>query len=346
MRLSLLEIFKRASRKYPHVQFYLDSDHHQILVDGGIPNYTNLDIIRAEVLSFNRDHHFKSINPTYVGNPTSFRPIQNTVEKPPVFEKPASSWPIPGASAQDVSPLKVPSPVVKASKAISVAMPQRGRGRGGGRKPRGRPTVRSRRFRVANAALRPRKLPFKQVIPVSVLNGYFDHEFKIKELVPEMLNTYEEIRVINLHVVLLVKDISVTAGLYTAILLDQNGYGNALKSTAEWFKRVADMPGSIVHHAVRGFKLSWVPTEPDSRNYVKVVDTADIAKPIARVYMIGQDNTLVISGVLLVRGHVLCRGQYYDAAKVTTAMLRDLRLSELAEEEEGSVHSANSFDCV
>lgn len=347
-RDQLRALLHKAELKYPHTYFVYSPTTGILKPQGYWPR---------EHQNFNKDIEFAEFNgikkpTTYAWPPYSRQELDalNGLVNQPTD----SAWPLPGAAASQPSKPKIipatPKPVLPAvldfkplnqpQNAGSFAiMPQRGRG--GKRKTKGRPTNRSRRWRIQNPALRPRRLPFKQVVPVQLAAGYFDHSFKITELLPELLTVYEEIRITSLNVVFLTKDVSVTAGIYTTILLDQDGYGTPLKSTATWFQRVADMPGSLVHHAVRGFKLTWVATEPDSRNYVKVIDKTDIAKTIARLYIIGQDNTLSISGVLLVRGHCLCRGQYYDATKLTVAMMKDLRIQELKDEEEDDDHDGS-----
>lgn len=315
----------RARKRYPALEFWLNSDG-TIQVLGGKPGYKSTQI-KAAVGRYLADQEFQ------------LSPVQDTIIQPysgtnTQIEKPASSWPLPGASASNVE--KPPVAMSTPSTSRSIVLQSR-RGGKGGRRPtnnrKGKQTARSRRYKLQNAALRPRKLPFRQVVDLKLNVGYFDHQFKIKDLIPELLNVYEEVRIISLSVVFLVNDAAVTAGLYTAILLDQNGYGTALKSSETWFKRVADMPGSVVHHATRGFRLTWKPTEPDSRNYVKVIDTNDIDKAIARIYVIGRESTLNVTGVLLIRGHVLARGQYYDASKLTVEMMKNLRLREILEEE-------------
>lgn len=350
----------KAEIKYAHTGFRYDSNTGRLSPHGFYPN---------EIEAFKRDAEFSEFNglkkpTTYAWPPYSQAQLDriNGVT-PKVVPKPAipaapkvpanvppkqpaatnSAWPLPGAAAFQPSPPIIQTnteskKIVKVENKL-VSMPHRGRGRGRGSRG-GRQTTRSRRWKIQNAALRPKRLPFKQVVPVELKTGYFDYSFKITSLIPELLTVYEEVRITSLKVVFLVKDVAVTAGLYTTILLDQNGYGNPLKSTETWFKRVADMPGSLVHHAVRGFKLTWVATEPDSKNYVKVIDTEDIAKTIARLYIIGQESSLAISGVLLVRGHCLCRGQYYDATKLTVDMMRKLRIKEI-EDEDGNEDAAS-----
>lgn len=331
-------IYRRAKARYPHLEFYWSGD--QLEVAGGIQDYTDINTLRREVNAFRADTYFhvRSNQPR-----TDFtQPTQHPA--PPTVQSSGSSWPLPGAAATNVLP-KPPvvesAPKKLTSNSIVTMPPKRQRRR------KGKPTERSRRYRIQNPALRPRRLPFKQVFDVTFSSGYFDQTFSINKLVPEMLTVYEEMRLLSMTVVFLTQDISVTTGIYTAILLDQNGYGTALKSTETWFKRVSDMPGSLVRHATRGCRLTWKATEPDSRNYVKVTDKDDISKPVARLYMIGRESSLSIKGILLVRGHILCRGQYYDAAKLTVNMMKNLRLQELAEEEDSrSPTPSSSFDAV
>lgn len=328
-------IYEKARRRYPALEFAWNSNN-KLYVTGSITtseSHKSISQIRQQaknqLAQFLADSHFTKFRQLPQSDTQFSVPVISPVIEKPVAEI-SSSWPLPGASAQSTVVEKPPTLSTLQAEKKAVVMPQSKRHSKG--KKRGRPTFRSRQYRMQNAALRPVKRPFKQVFNLSLEKGYFDIQFKISQLVPELLTVYEEIRVVNMSVVFLTKDVSVTAGIYTAILLDQDGYGNPLKSTETWFKRVSDMPGSLVHHAVRGFRLMWRPTEPDSRNFVKVIDTNDISKTIARLYVIAQEASLSISGVLLVRGHCLCRGQYYDATKLTVAMMRNLRIAELAEE--------------
>lgn len=349
----------KAEIKYAHTGFTYDQTTGRLTPHGWYPD---------EINNFNSDPEFAEFNglkrpvtyawPPYtqaqldringVIRPPPVTPLPNPKAPVPVPKTPSanSAWPFPGATAEHSSVPEISiKPATATSKTVILpsTMPTRGRGRG--RRSRGgRQTTRSRRWKIQNPALRPKRLPFKQVVPVKLETGYFDYSFKIKSLIPELLSVYEEVRISSLKVVFLVKDVAVTAGLYTAILLDQDGYGNPLKSTETWFKRVADMPGSLVHHAVRGFRLTWVATEPDSRNYIKVIDSNDIDKTIARLYIIGQESTLAISGVLLVRGHCLCRGQYYDATKLTVNMMKNLRIKEIQDEDDADDASPSSLD--
>lgn len=327
-----LEAYKA---KYPHLYFGVENG--ELVVYGGYPvpawqEKQDRQLVREEYRRFLKDS-------IILPGPQ--------LPKPEVV--PVSSWPLPGAAATQTVAIQETN--MERPTTSKVFISQLGKRRRTGGKPRrgkGKPTPRSRKFRIQNAALRPVRRPFKQVFDISLTNGYFDKRLKINELVPEILNVYEEVRITSMSIVFLVDDAAITAGLYTAILLDQDGYGTALKSTETWFKRVADMPGSVVHHATRGFRLTWRPTEPDSRNFIKVIDKTDITKAIARLYVIAKSGSLNFSGVLLVRGHCLCRGQYYDASKLTIDMMRNLRLQEIADEEreqnEDALDSGSSSD--
>lgn len=331
---------ERASRLYPALEFYWDAESKTFSVLGGKPIDTTypknpftkaikrgqIDYsLREQLKQFRKDPYFDKFR----GNSEDFWNPPPPPPLPPAtaLEKPSSAWPLPGASASASVPQLEPPPIIPAlvfkDKPKAIIMPQRGRRR----------KIPQRRRRIQNPALRAARRPFKQVVPVDLASGYFDYEFNINALIPELLTVYEEVRITSLSVVFLVKDVTVGSGLYTAILLDQNGYGTALKSTATWFKRVADMPGSLVHHATRGFRLSWRPTEPDGKNFIKVIDTEDLKKTIARVYIIGQDKSLSMGGVLLIRGRCLCRGQYYDATKF--ALVKKFAALRAAEIEKG-----------
>lgn len=341
-------LYKEAKARYPHLEFYWQGN--QLIVVGGIRNFQDLRTLKGETAAYYADPVFSEVNKLSISTgPDNFEAV---IPKPPIRKKinknksqekkptVVSSWPLPGAAAQIPSPVE--SPI--AQTIVEATMPQKKKIHVTNR--RRKPTARSRRFKLQNPALRARRLPFKQVVPITLTKGYYDYEFKLKELVPEMLTTYEEIRLVGMSVVFLTNDVSITAGIYTAILLDQDGYGAALKSTETWFKRVSDMPGSIVHHATRGFRLTWRPTEPDSRNFIKVIDSADMIKTLARVYIIAQKAELDMSGVLLIRGHVLCRGQYYDAARLTVNMMKNLRLREIEEESDCSSRPSSSYEAI
>lgn len=339
----------RARKLFPNLELYWDEYNHVLSVVG-VSEGGSIAQSRIELKNIRNSPYralFQPYDTRWVTKPKPVvkppprprpqqppvpKPDQSSltpqVERPPAPEQPAvSSWPLPGAAAAASAPK---GPTKTQTAAVSV-MPGRGRGRG-----RGRRTPRSHAFRrkqISNAALRPRRLPFRQVAPFALEQGYLQYSFTIKDLFPELLTVYEEVRVVSLSAVLLLDDAAITKGLYTAILLDQNGYGTALKSTPTWFARVADMPGSLVRHATRGCRLTWKATEPDSRNYIKVIDAADLKKPIATAYYIGRESSLAMTGVILIRGHCLVRGQYYDATKLTTAMIGQLRLKEIDEEE-------------
>lgn len=193
---------------------------------------------------------------------------------------------------------------------------------------KGRKPPQRRRRPPQNKALRSHKIPFKKVIPLDTLQGstetgiYFN-SFSLKELATPVMAVYEEFRCASLKLRFIPEDVTTGSGLYAVILLDQGGFGKPATGAATWFPRVADMPGARVCHVTRGFKVSWRPTEPDSRNFKKVVG-GETDYVTSTLYVFGSTASTRVHGQLIITGALLVRGEYYTAS--ITSRLSQLHL--------------------
>lgn len=210
------------------------------------------------------------------------------------------------------------------------------------RKVRARPKRLRRRPR--NAALQARRLPFRQVVLVeaitgSVNTGRIEHQFKLSDMAKEFSTTFEELKCTGFSVRFVPNNSTTAEGIYSAILLDQGGFDGSSRPADVWFPRVGDMPGSVVRHCSSGFTLSWRPTEPEARNFMKV-HNSELKRVIASLFIYGSTTATVIKGALVIKGSVLCRGEYYSAGARTRRLkledqsqLQEMTLNDLAIDE-------------
>lgn len=171
-----------------------------------------------------------------------------------------------------------------------------------------------RRRKSGNKALASIKLPFKAVISVNskasgTQSGHWHNHLSIAELAGDAIKLYEEFKCCSLKARFIPEDITTGSGLYAACLLDQNGFGDPVQATTTWFPRVADLPGARLCHVTKGCMFTWHPTEPDSRNYRKVIEEKDYK--ICSFYIFGNSSSLSIKGQLLLTGLFRVRGEYY-----------------------------------
>lgn len=197
--------------------------------------------------------------------------------------------------------------------------------------------------RMKNKALSSVRVPFKLVIAVdsaksSAETGHWHNHLTIAELAGQSLKSYEEFKCCSMKVRFIPQDITTGSGLYAACLLDQNGFGDPVKSTTIWFPRVADLPGARLSHITRGCMFSWRPTEPDSRNYRKVLDESTYV--VASFYIFGDSASLPIKGQLLVTGLLRGRGEFYSSS--LTGRIKALSLMDAEVEDEDDLQSLNS----
>lgn len=174
----------------------------------------------------------------------------------------------------------------------------------------------NRRRRGGNKALASVKIPFKVVIPVDskadkTQTGHWHNHLSIAELAGDALKLHEEFKCCSLKARFIPEDITSGSGLYAACLLDQNGFGDPATATTTWFPRVADLPGARLCHITRGCSFTWHPTEPDSRNYRKVLEEEKYK--VCSFYIFGNSSSLSIKGQLLITGLLRARGEYYSA---------------------------------
>lgn len=206
-----------------------------------------------------------------------------------------------------------------------------------------------RRKRRVPPQLRSIRIPFKTVMDVdskksSAETGFFYNHLTLKELAPTVLSVYEEFKICGMKVRYIPQDVTSGAGLYAAVLLDQNGFGDPSKGPATWFPRVADLPGARMCNVSRGCAFSWRPTEPDAKNYRKCHESGANGMDYiaASFYIFAQAQDKNLTGKLLITGSVRVRGEFYSAS--VCDRLTRLNLDDAADT--GSDSSASSASII
>lgn len=205
-----------------------------------------------------------------------------------------------------------------------------------------------RRSGLKNKALKSVKVPFKKIIDVDTNQsgtetGIYFNDLKLKELEPGLLTIYQEFKCVSMRVRFFPEDISSGSGLYTAILVDQSGFGAPARGAASWFPHIADMPGSRVCHVTRGFTFDWKPTEPDSRNYRNSIGD-ETNYSVATLYIFGKTNETRVKGSLLITGAFRARGEYYKSD--VSIMIKRLRELNIQQEEDCDASSLEDVGAI
>ncbi len=204
---------------------------------------------------------------------------------------------------------------------------------------RGKSTKRSRRWkkqkmsrnrgsRVRNPTLQGWTIPFKHVYlwkDMSGSAGCFYKHIGLKDLLVEYEKTFDEFKLHALTCRFIPNNAVSATGVYVAVLLDQNGFGDLTGGTeVGWFRSLASMVGSKVQHRDRGVTLVWYPTEPDSRNWWRYQTDSD--RNLASLYFCDNaKETVELGGCVIITGKISVRGMYWNAPT-----LRARRLAELA----------------
>lgn len=190
---------------------------------------------------------------------------------------------------------------------------------------------RMRRKRPRNAALIGRNLPFRMALVVESKDGLFHTSINLGTVATEYLKTFDEFKCMHFRV-RFVSSALTAEGVYTAVLLDSVGFGAMTGDTSIFFRRIGDMPGSVMRHCAGGFSLSWKPTEPASREWRRPSESsASTNYNLATIYVACSDKATNIKGAIHITGTIKCRGEYYGA--VSRVRRLALTLSELKEDQ-------------
>lgn len=181
------------------------------------------------------------------------------------------------------------------------------------RKPRKFRTTRRRSIPIS---LRGYTVPFRHTYlwsDMSGSKGKWYLNLKIKALISEYVKTFDEFKIKNLTLHYKPNNNTSATGIYSSVLLDQNGFGaNSGGTEKGWFRTLATMPGAKVLHRNVDCVHRWRPTEASSNNWHR--PTVDTDYSIATIYFAdnGQE-TVELGGVLMITGHLLVRGLFWNA---------------------------------
>lgn len=197
----------------------------------------------------------------------------------------------------------------------AAAMPRR-RGRRRGRR-------RNRRGGRVPASMRPISLPFRRVITYERSYGSWHRWYytvNLKLLIAGFGQSYGEFKPMRMSVRYIPNNPSNETGLYTAVLLDQAGFGDYGPSTAvDWFPYIASMPGAVVKPRHEQSIFRWAPTEPSSKEW----RVADQDYSVATLYICnnGKEST-ELGGMIVISGTLSVRGRYKSAPIKVDGVLR------------------------
>lgn len=185
------------------------------------------------------------------------------------------------------------------------------RSRGGGR-GRGR----GRRSRVP-AALKPTRIPVRRIVMYEETSGSahrWYYPIPLSLFVASFKQTFDEFKVISMTVKYIPNNSLNETGLYTAIMLDREGFGSFGSATAvQWFEYLGCMPGSVIKPRHASSIHRWKPTEPSARDWIRGDATSKII--LATIYICNNGKeTEELGGLLEIRANLLFRGRYWNAS--------------------------------
>lgn len=176
-----------------------------------------------------------------------------------------------------------------------------------GRKPKTR--------RRRNNFMGVSKIPVRRIIPYSATSGSqhrWYYQVKLSNFSKMFQDEYAEFKIIRLRVRYLPNNSTNETGLYTAVLLDRDGFGNYGAATATaWFTTIGAMPGARVLPRYVASTYHWKPTEPSVREWRN--KGQDLT--YCTIYICNNGlETDELGGMLEISGTLLARGLYYNAA--------------------------------
>lgn len=197
---------------------------------------------------------------------------------------------------------KTRDPVAAVMKAK--ARRQRSRPRKGGRK-RGTP-----------AALRPMRITVKRVVMYEKTSGSehrWYYHIPVSLFAASFTASFQEFKVTSFSVRYIPNNSLSETGLYCSILLDRDGFGSYGAATAtSWFTYLGNMPGSIIKPRHASSQHRWRPTEPSARDWL---NKDQLKTNLATIYVCNNGKeTEELGGLLEIRGVMLVRGRFWDAA--------------------------------
>lgn len=176
------------------------------------------------------------------------------------------------------------------------------------------------RRRQTNGYLRPIRIPVRSTIEWSRTkgtSGKWSFSIKLNDLIKNFVSTYDEFKVLKLIVRWLPNNSTNSQGLTSAVLMDQDGFGEfGSASAASWFNTICSMPGSYVGNRHTSFALRWKPTEPTARDW-RSYQRGETSYTVCHFYMAdnGEEDS-ELGGIILITGLAQGRGMYYNASHI------------------------------
>lgn len=197
---------------------------------------------------------------------------------------------------------KVRDPVAAVMK--GKARRQRQRGRKVGRR-RGLPP-----------ALRPVRLNVKRIVMYEKTTGTehrWYYQIPLSLFTASFTATFQEFKVVSMSVKYVPNNSLSETGLYTAVLLDRDGFGSYGAATAaQWFAYIGNMPGSVIHPRHAPSTHRWRPTEPSVKDWF---NKDQVSVTLATIYICNNGKeTEELGGLLEIRATLLSRGRFWNAA--------------------------------
>lgn len=191
------------------------------------------------------------------------------------------------------------------------------------RKPRPKRIRRKKRnTRRRNGFMGVSKIPCRRVVPYAATAGskhrwYFNVKLSLFD--KAFTSTYQDFKMLSLKVRYLPNNSTSETGLYTAVLLDNTGFGAYGAATAaSWFTTIGAMPGAKIRARYIPSVFNWKPTEPSAREWNN--KSQDPVYCTIYICNNGQEND-ELGGMLEISGTMLARGLFYNAA--VTSMAQD-----------------------
>lgn len=197
-------------------------------------------------------------------------------------------------------------------KALSAGMPPKLK-----RIRRRRPRTQRKRSKFMGVS----RIPVRRIIPYAATSGSqhrWYYPITLSLFAKAFYDEYSEFKATRIRVRYLPNNSTNETGLYTAVLLDRDGFGSYGTATASsWFTTIGAMPGAKVHPRFVASSYYWKPTEPTARDWFN--RKQNITYCTIYICNNGQE-TEELGGMLEISCTMLARGMYYNA--LVTSMIR------------------------
>lgn len=166
------------------------------------------------------------------------------------------------------------------------------------------------------------RIPIRRIVPYAATSGSqhrWYYPITLQLFAKMFYDQYAEFKVTRIFVKYLPNNSTNETGLYTAVLLDREGFGAYGAATAAaWFSYIGAMPGARVRPRFTSSSYSWIPTEPTARDWFNRKQKITYCT----IYICNNGKeTDELGGMLEITCTMMARGMYYNAA--VTAIIKD-----------------------